>query len=423
MNEYTSVTKLLTPVFGRGRFFEPGGDADATPLAREISYGVLRDYYRLDAIVSKLVKKPLAEDQIDILVLLYAGIYSVDAIRRPAHASVNATVEAAAALGKPWAKGLVNGVLRNYLRQKDDIAAAIAKAAPVQTGHPGWLVRAFKRDWPESLDEILAANNEQAPMTLRVNLSRIARDDYLGALAEASLTARPGKHAPGAVYLETPVGVDRLPGFREGLVSVQDEASQLAATVLSPQSGDRVLDACAAPGGKTCHLLETEPGISLTALDIDGNRLKQLGENLERLSLECDVVTADLARWETELRFNRILLDAPCSATGVIRRHPDIKLLRRKSDIAKLKTGQLSLLSAVWQLLEGGGVLVYSTCSVLAEENDGVVGSFLDETPDAALDIIDADWGHRTQYGRQLLPGSSSHDGFYYAQLIRRDAA
>lgn len=429
MNEYESVVKLLTPVLARGRAFEPAGVAGASPLAREIGYGVLRDYFRLDAIVSRLVKKPLAEKHMDVQVLLLAGIYSTYAIHRPAHASVNAAVEAAGQLGKPWAKGLVNGVLRNWLRDQEKIVKAISKSAAVASGHPGWLVRAFKNDWPDKINEVLEANNEQAPMTLRVNLSRTTRAEYLALLEGAGAAASAGRHAPSAIYLHQPMPVDKLPGFEDGLVSVQDEASQLAATVVDPAAGDRILDACSAPGGKTCHLLERQPGIRLTSLDIDPGRLEQLRQNLERLSLACEVTTADLAHWDTEARFDRILLDAPCSATGVIRRHPDIKLLRRKSDIDKLSSVQRSLLSAAWRLLKGGGVLVYSTCSILSAENDATVAAFLEENADAEVDPISTgadaadQWGHATRFGRQLLPESRGHDGFFYARLIKRSTA
>ncbi len=423
MNEYEAVIKLLTPVLGRGRSYEPGSVAGASPLAKEIGYGVLRDYFRLDALVNRLVKKPLAQKHLDIQILLLAGIYSVDSIKRPAHASVNAAVDAAAGTGKQWAKGLVNGVLRNYAREKEALAKSIEKSASAKTGHPGWLVRAIKSDWPKQLEKVLAANNEQAPMTLRVNLRQTNRDDYLGRLRDEGIGASPGLLAPSAIYLDTPVSVDKLPGFNDGLASVQDEASQLVAAVVDPVPGDVILDACAAPGGKTCHLLETEPGITLTALDIDAGRLEQLRDNLSRLSIECQVVTADLATWETDATFDRILLDAPCSATGVIRRHPDIKLLRRKSDIAKLNGAQLSLLSAAWRLLKGGGVLVYSTCSVLSAENDEVISEFLQQESDASIDETFPEqhsWGHATRSGRQLLPTSGAHDGFYFCRLIKR---
>ncbi|MDZ7686768.1 MAG: 16S rRNA (cytosine(967)-C(5))-methyltransferase RsmB [Gammaproteobacteria bacterium] len=261
-------------------------------------------------------------------------------------------------------------------------------------------------------------------MTLRVNLARTSRADYLEQLVAAGLEGRAGAFADSAIYLLAPTGVDKLPGFTEGLVSVQDEASQLAARVVSPAPGEKILDACAAPGGKTCHILEASldiaPGIELTAVDADSTRLQQLTDNLERLSLQCGVEVADLLDWQgPRSAFDKILIDAPCSATGVIRRHPDIKLLRRKSDIAKLATTQLALLRAVWGLLKGGGVLVYSTCSVLMAENDDVIGEFVGGRNDVQVNLIEADWGHATRYGRQLLPTSRAHDGFYFARLMK----
>lgn len=420
MNEYVAVTKLLTPVLGRGRAFEPAGNRDATPLAKEIGYGVLRDYFRLDALIGKLLEKPLATKHLDVRILLLAGLYSVVSINRPAYASVNAAVEAAPELGKPWARGLVNGVLRNYLRQQARFDQSIASLPAVKSGHPDWLTDAISTDWPAEAMDILHASNRQAPMTLRVNTAKVSREDYLARLAEAGLEATAGVLGDASIYLADPVGVDRLPGFSQGLVSVQDEGAQLAAPLLAPAAADRILDACAAPGGKTCHLLELAPDAHLVAIDIDEGRLEQVRQNLARLSLDAHVARADVATFAPDAKFTKILLDAPCSATGVMRRHPDIKLLRRESDIAKLKSAQLTLLRAVWQMLEGGGVLLYSTCSVLKAENDGVIEAFIAETPDAHCQVPDEGPGIATQFGRQLLPTVDAHDGFYYSLMHRR---
>ncbi len=420
MNDYEAVIQLLTPVLGRGRSFDAGRCPGASPLAREIAYGVLRQYFRLQAIVNLLVKKPLADKHLDIRLLIYAGLYSIDMLKRPAHASVNAAVESVADIGKPWAKGLVNGVLRNYLRNLTDIEGKISQNNEAVTGHPDWLHELICRDWPADNEAIIAANNQQAPMTLRVNQRRIDRAGYERELGSADIQSRVGELATTALYLDAPVSVNRLPGFGEGKVSIQDEVSQLAATVLDPEPGNHVLDACAAPGGKTCHLLEAQPDMQLTALDVDGGRVEQIQENLARLELECELVTADLSKWNPADRiFDRILLDAPCSGTGVIRRHPDIKLLRRKSDVGKLANTQLTLLRAAWRLLKGGGVLVYSTCSVLKAENDDVIGRFLDTTSNVSVTRMEAPWGTATRFGRQLLPTPDRHDGFYYARLVK----
>lgn len=419
MREYLSVVRTLLPVLQRGKSLDASWDTEATPLARQIAFGVLRDYFRLQAIVGQLVKRPLADKHLDVQVLLLAGIYSIDSIKRPPYASVNDTVESAATLGKPWAKGVVNGVLRNYIRQRDTLVQAIANDEDARSGHPPWLRTAIESAWGDRASAIMSANNTQAPMTLRVNTRRTTMAEYQAMLSEANMAGHAGILAPTALYLESPAATLALPGFEDGLVSVQDEASQLAAPLMDLAPGQRVLDACAAPGGKTCHMLEIEPGIELVALDIEEGRLRQVRQNLKRIGLTCELATGDLAAWKTDLRFDRILLDAPCSATGIIRRHPDIKLLRRESDIAKLVSAQFKLLCAAWRLLEPNGVLVYSTCSILPAENEEVIDRFLKENSDAAPYPIEADWGISTGTGRQLLPDATANDGFYYARLRR----
>lgn len=418
MNEYLSVVNTLLPVVSQGKSLDVSWDKSATPLAKEITYGVLRDYYHLNAIVGALVKKPLADKNLDLNLLLLAGLYSIDHIKRPDYASVNAVVESVIALGKPWAKGLVNGVLRNYIRKRETLDLKFDHES--ETNHPAWLSRAIEEAWPAQAGEIFVANNQHAPMTLRVNESRLTRSDYIEQLQTAEIESRPGSFGAQAVYLTEPMDITRLPGFAEGLVSVQDEASQLVADLLHATPGQKVLDACAAPGGKACHLLERYPGIELTALDVNADRSRQIRQNLTRLDLEATLAIADLRSWDgSGVRFERILLDAPCSATGIIRRHPDIKLLRRKSDIDKLVSAQLELLTAAWQLLEKGGVLVYSTCSILPAENDGVISQFLANTHDSELMPLTETWGQATDHGRQLLPAIDGNDGFYFARLVK----
>lgn len=419
MQEYLSVVKTVLPILQRGRSLDSTWDPEASPLAKQIVYGVLRNYFRLNEIVNTLVTRPLPDKHCDLRILIMAGLYSVDDIRRPDYTSVNDTVESAAGLGKSWAKGMVNGVLRNYLRNRETIDGRIRSKPEVATNHPAWLSEWIRKAWPASFDDIIAANNAQAPMTLRVNLAKTTTTEFRERLASKGIGSAPGRLAASAVYLDTPLATADLPGFDEGLVSVQDEASQLAATLVQPKAGDKVLDACAAPGGKTCHLLETEPGIELVALDVDAERCRQIRENLKRTGTSCEVVVADLLEWDSASTFDRILLDAPCSATGIIRRHPDIKLLRRESDIAKLVGAQLRLFHAAWQLLKTGGVLVYSTCSILPEENEQVVDRFCGDTGDAQPLPIDADWGQGTGSGRQLFPVVDGHDGFFYARLTK----
>jgi 16S rRNA (cytosine967-C5)-methyltransferase len=379
----------------------------------------LRDYYRLNAIVNTLVKKPLTDKNLDVSILLLAGLYSVDNIRRPAYASVNEVVSTAADIDKPWAKGIINGVLRNYLRSRDKILASLTSGEAL-TNHPAWLSAAIRDAWPEQADDIMRANNTHAPMTLRVNLAKGkgSRDDYLNALLAAGITGTPGTLSDAAIYLDEPVATDSLPGFMDGLCSVQDEASQLATSILSPLPGEKILDACAAPGGKTGHILEMAPNVALTALDIDPDRLRQIRQNLKRIDLPCNVIAGDLRKWRPpDGKFDRILLDAPCSATGIIRRHPDIKLLRRQSDIAKLVSAQIELVRAAFELLKEGGVLVYSTCSIIPAENEGVIAQFVTGSSAVEAQPIDVSWGRSTGIGRQLLPTADRHDGFYYAKL------
>lgn len=423
MNEYLSVTESLVSVITRGRSLDAAWEPGTTPLAREITYGVIREYFRLGAIIDELIKKPLAEKHQDLRFLLMAGIYSIDQIRRPVYTSVNEVVESAARMNKPWAKGIVNGVLRNYLRQRDEINRKVQADPLARWNHPAWLLEQIRAAWPDNFESILIANNQHAPMTLRVNLTMTTRADYVGRLDAHGMTATPGRLTETSLYLDVPVNVTELPGFSEGVVSVQDEASQLAATLLEPVSGDRVLDACAAPGGKTCHLLELEPGIKLTSLDIDMDRSRQIRQNLKRIGAESEVVVSDLRAYIMDRPFDRVLLDAPCSATGIIRRHPDIKLLRRETDIAKLASAQVELLHAAFKGLTPNGTLLYSTCSILPAENDAVISQFLEENQDAIVDPIDKDWGIRTGNGRQLLPTAGEYDGFYFSRLKKRSRA
>jgi 16S rRNA (cytosine967-C5)-methyltransferase len=287
--------------------------------------------------------------------------------------------------------------------------------------HPDWLIKQIEQDWPQQAQKILLENNQQPPMALRVNLARISRDQYLQLLSEQGIEAVSVDFCPSAIILDKPVAVDLLPGFAEGLVSVQDTAAQLAAGLLDVQPGHRVLDVCAAPGGKTAHILEHQPQLKeLVAVDVDESRLQRVSETLQRLKLPATLVVGDAANpqewWDDQL-FDRILLDAPCSALGVIRRHPDIKLLRRAEDIEPLQALQKNILNAVWPLLAPGGIMLYATCSILKQENEQQIDAFLAEHPDAVELPIDAVWGFSGSHGRQIMPGESAMDGFYYARL------
>ncbi len=388
-------------------------------LLQQLCYGTLRRGPRLQALLDQLLEKPLRERDRDVQGLLLCGLYQLEELRIPEHAAVDATVGATRQLGKAWARGLANAILRRYLRERDDLAGRLDQAAAAC--HPRWLYDALQAQWPGQQLQIIEANNSQPPMCLRVNARHLARESYLALLAEADVAAHAGHLSPQATYLATPRDVEQLPGFARGEVSVQDEAAQMAALILAAAPGERILDACAAPGGKACHILEIQPGLAeLVAMDSDPQRLSRISDNVNRLGLEATIVAGDAADPPPQLAagsFDAILVDAPCSATGVIRRHPDIKLLRRESDIARFADQQLRILQGVWPLLRAGGRLLYATCSVLAQENGQVVSRFIARCPDASLQTVRADWGEALPEGRQLLPTADGPDGLFYALL------
>jgi 16S rRNA (cytosine967-C5)-methyltransferase len=390
-------------------------------LFKEMCFGTLRWYPQLQAIVNHLMSKPIKDKEREIQALLACGIYQLMHMRVADHAAINETVAATVKLKRLWAKGLVNAVLRNFQRQQEQIVEKLSKRSDYATAHPEWFVNRLKKAWPDQAEEILKANNLQAPMCLRVNASRCTRDDYLKLLEDTNIGASATQYSDWGIWLDKPQEVTDLPGFADGLVSVQDESAQLAASLLDVQPGHVVLDACCAPGGKTCHILESEPELAkLTAIDLEQPRLERCKENLQRLNLQANLIAADVAaidQWWDNVSFDRILLDAPCSASGVIRRHPDIKLLRKDSDIKNLSKIQAELLEKVWKTLRKGSMLIYATCSVLPQENDQVVAKFLATNNDASLITIEADWGKATDYGRQIFPSAKGGDGFYYSRL------
>jgi len=397
---------------------------DERPLLQEICYGVLRHYWPLAAIATQVLDRPLAKKHADLRIALLVGLYQLRHMRIPDHAVLMETVALADGRGKGWGKGLLNATLRRYQRERTQIEEVLEHSDEARLAHPDWLIQRIRDAWPDQADAILAANNLAPPLILRTNRLRITRDRYLTMLAEQEVEASAALLSPWGVYLTTPRDVENIPGFAEGFVSVQDEAAQLASTLVEPKPGSRVLDACAAPGGKCGHLLELEPELSeLIALDLDASRLDRVAENLTRLGITAKLLSGDAARpsgwWDGE-KFDRILLDVPCSGTGVIRRNPDIKLLRKEEDVAKLAGQQRALLDALWPLLNAGGTLVYSTCSVLPEENWLTVSAFMDETSDAVEKPITDGWGEAVAVGRQLLPASPGHDGFYYARLAKQ---
>ncbi|WP_281546288.1 16S rRNA (cytosine(967)-C(5))-methyltransferase RsmB [Grimontia sp. SpTr1] len=384
-------------------------------LLQEICYGVLRWLPRLESITQSLMDKPLKGKQRVFHHLILVGLYQLSYMRIPAHAAVAETVNATKVLKKPQLRGLINAVLRNYQRNQGALdTAAIAHDAG-KYGHPGWLLKLLQKAYPSDWEQVVEANHEKAPMWLRVNHTHHTRDAYKALLDEAGIETAIHPEAEDALKLATPCDVTALPGFSEGWVSVQDAAAQLSVDYLKPQAGELILDCCAAPGGKTCHILEHEPTAKVVAMDVDATRLTRVEENLKRLKLDAQVICGDArtpGEWWQGEQFDRILLDAPCSATGVIRRHPDIKWLRRADDIDQLVSLQSEILDAMWAQLKSGGTLVYATCSVTPQENAEQVKAFLTRASDATLET-----GSPEQPGRQILPGQENMDGFYYAVL------
>ena len=392
-----------------------------------LCYGSLRHHWRLEDWANKLLARPLKRKDSVVQALLRLGLYQLDDTRIPDHASVSQTVEAARLLRRPKHAGLINACLRRF--QREDIADDPPSCEESRWNHPQWLIDTLKRDWPDDWEAILTANNERAPMWLRVNSSRHDTGEYRDILAADGISAAPLAGVPDALRLSEPVVVDVLPGFAEGDVSVQDAAAQIAARWLWANARGSVLDACAAPGGKSGHLLELgADDIRLTAVENDASRADSIRQNLSRLGRSATIIEADASKpagWWDGTPFAGILVDAPCSASGVIRRHPDIKLLRRASDIEALRRRQYALLEALWPLLSPGGRLLYATCSTLAAENDHVIERFLRRHEDALEDQLlpnnnIRDLMRRKGCGYQILPGTAGLDGFYYACLEKK---
>ncbi len=390
-------------------------------FVQECAYGVLRHYFALRHRLGGLLERPLRKRDAVIEGLLLSGLYQLFELAMPAHAVVDASAQACRALDRAWATGLVNAVLRNALRQRDAYAPPGEGEAEACWNHPRWLIDAVAAAWPGEWREVLHAAAARPPLALRVNAAQTTREGYLALAARSEIAATALPHCPEGVILAQALPVARIPGFAEGLVSVQDGAAQLAAGLLDARRGERVLDACAAPGGKTMHLLELAGGeLELTALDNDAGRLERLHDNARRLGLGCQVACGDAAApsgWWDGRPYDRILLDAPCSATGVIRRHPDIKLHRTPAELPGLAARQSAILDGLWPLLREGGKLLYATCSILPRENDDVIGAARTRHPDLRVLPIPADWGRATTHGRQILTGEHDMDGFYYALL------
>ncbi|WP_423187984.1 16S rRNA (cytosine(967)-C(5))-methyltransferase RsmB [Alishewanella sp. d11] len=389
-------------------------------LLQEICFGVMRTLPQLETVCQQLMSKPLIKQLRPLQFLIYVGIYQLQFMRIPDHAAISETVEAARSLKGQNLTKLINGVLRNVQRQPALFDFSACSDA-VQFNHPGWIISALQQAYPEHWQTILAANQQKAPLWLRVNQQQISPTAFMAELTKAEIScSQPFAYLPVAIKLEQARDITLLPGYAEGWFSVQDAAAQHAALLLNADPGEKVLDACCAPGGKTCHLLEQTPALSVTALDRDAKRLERVHQNLDRLKLSARVIAADVldidSWWQGEL-FDRILLDVPCSATGVIRRHPDIRWLRKKADIAPLVVLQQHILQQAWQLLKPGGSLLYATCSVLPAENAEQIQRFLTEQHDAELQqLAPANSG----VSWQILPGEQDMDGFFFALLHKK---
>lgn len=388
------------------------------PLVQELVYGTLREWPRLEGIASQLLRKPPRAKDADILCLILTGIHQLSALNVPAHAAVGETVEAAKGLGKPWAAGLINGCLRNYQRQKDALEKQLTPSQ--SSALPQWLWEAICTQWPEQSGDIARASREHPPMTLRVNLQQVSRDDYVKQLLNADIAAVSDPHIATAITLETPRPVSSIPGFLEGWSSVQDASAQLAAQFLQPQNHEAIFDACAAPGGKACHLLECAPTAQVLAADISDQRLEGLQENSARLKLPLDIKVVDAMQASATLspkQFDAILADVPCSATGVMRRNPDIKITRKAADIQTFSQQQRDILAGLWPLVKPGGRLLYVTCSVLEAENDQVIEAAQSQLSQCEVVPLTGQPGFKTRLGWQTLPSWDGGDGLYFSLL------
>lgn len=390
-------------------------------FAQALCFGVLRHYYSLELILGELLHKKIKKKDHDIKALILIGFYQLGHMRIPAHAAVNETVETCKTLKKDWARNMVNATLRNYNRANGKFSELISANNAARYNHPDWMIGRIKQEYPGYWQTIIEENNLLPPMTLRINTCRTSREDYIKRLAAAGIKGSAPDLSENAVTLAEPVDAEMLPDFLSGDVSVQDLGAQLAAPLLAPKANERILDACSAPGGKLAHLLEYQPALKeAVALEPKPERFKKLSNTLARTRLNATLIRDDARTpetWWDRRSFDRILVDAPCSASGIIRRHPDIKYLRTPADIKELVLLQTEILQALWPLLKKGGKLLYATCSIFAAENDGQIARLAGKYKNLRIMAIPGDWGMPTKYGRQILPGERKMDGFYYARL------
>ena len=411
----------LTYALRNNDSFKQAGNDKA--LIQEICYGTFRWYIQLEHILNQLLEKRIKKKDNRLKYLMMVGLYQLRFMRIPAHAVVSETVNTCKKIKMEWAKGLVNAILRRYIRETEALNSKVDNDDSLRTAHPKWFIEQLSLDWPLEWKSILESNNQRPPMYLRVNQLRQSREQYLTKMEHNNITGQITPYSKQGILLDKPVDVEQLPGFYEGDVSVQELAAQLPIELLDLKPGQTVLDACAAPGGKSAHILESQAKIkSLTVIEKDPKRAKRLSETLERLDLNAITKVSDIINidnWWDKKHFDRILLDAPCSATGVIRRHPDIKYLRTPEEVATICLLQKQLLTTLWQTLKPGGLLIYVTCSIFNQENTGLIKQFAENHNDCVVKPIDVDWGKDTGYGRQILPGQENMDGFFYACLVK----
>ncbi len=434
MNSRALATLILNQVISHGvslpeamqKIFDKYPKAQDISLIKELCFGSLRWYFQLEAISEQLLHSPLQAKNKDIACLIIIGLYQILHLKVPDYAAVSETVAAAKQLHKVWAASLVNKILRSFIQKQTSILEKLQEEA-AKYAHPNWLIDSIRQHYPQHWETILENNNAHPPLFLRINTQKTHLQEYQCLLKEKDIETDFVTGFPEALQVKKPVGVDKITGFYDGLCSVQDLAGQEVATLLNLKPGLRVLDACCAPGGKTAHILEKEPDLEkLVAIDKDPKRLIRVKDNIQRLKLKQHPLQlllgdANLSKawWDGQL-FDRILLDAPCSATGVIRRHPDIKLLRQPTDIEGLIVQQQDLLKNLWPLLTVGGELIYTTCSILPEENEQAIARFLKRFPQAEAVTMNFEGDVSTQYGVQRLPQKEGHDGFFYAVLRKK---
>jgi 16S rRNA (cytosine967-C5)-methyltransferase len=436
VNTRASAAQALTLIVNDHRSIKPALEsvqiATLEPrdkaFIQELVYGVCRWFYELESELEQILNKAIRKRDVDIKCLLLIGLYQMRHLQTPHHALVKETVDATLILKKAWARGFVNATLRTAIRKDTSADAPMAHHQSAARSNPEWLTSLVMKDWPAQAESIFEAYNQRPPLTLRVNQFQTRREDYLQTLKNGDVSCMPTQYSSTGVRIEPAISLDVLPGFRAGAVSVQDEAAQFAVELLAPTTQDTILDACAAPGGKTGHILEvlagerseTADSAKLSVLDVDDSRLSLVTQNLTRLGFSARMMTGDArssAEWWDGGLFSKILVDAPCSASGIIRRQPDIRIHRQASDIEHLSAVQGEILEALWPLLSAGGRMVYATCSIFREENDGVIKAFESRHADSNVRAISAEWGTATEFGRQILPGEANMDGFYYSVL------